>query len=228
MAKAKGYTKQTFESRADWLKARGFGGSTASAILGCNPWLTQFDLYTSFYRGSEDNGQNEAMAYGTEAEHLIRELYALDGKYLGFKVLGPGYKHAMYRRKDKPYLTATIDGSIVMDDGTKGILEIKTHDIRGRADEEQWAEGKLPQNYYVQCLHYLAVLDDMAFVELVAKLRYFDYDGEKRTLSKTEIRYYHIDRKEKQAEIDYLEKKETAFYGKLKEGEPPDVTITFD
>ena len=226
---SKNYTKQTFDSRQSWLSARGFGGSSASAILGCSPWQSKFDLYASYFRKGEAEAPNEAMAYGTEAEHLIRELHALDGRYLGWEVKGPGDRHAMYRRKDKPYLTATIDGSIKLPDGTKGILEIKTHDVRGRLDEEQWASGQLPQNYYVQCLHYLMVMGDMQFVELVAKLRYFDYDGERRTLNRQEIRYYHIDRSEKEAEIDYLEKAETKFYEEaIEKGNPPDIKIDFD
>ena len=223
----KGYSKETFASRAEWLKARGFGGSSASSILGVNPWMTAMDLYLKSVGQpiDEEKENTSAMNYGTEAERLVRAIYALDGEYLGWKVKGPGNRHAMYRRKDKPYLTATIDGQIE-EAGRKGILEIKTHDMRGRADEKQWEEGQLPQNYYVQCLHYLMVMGDMEFAVLVAKLRYFDYDGESRKLARTEFRYYRIEREEKQAEIDFLEKAETDFYeNHVAKRVPPNITI---
>ena len=228
------YRKETFSSRAEWLAARGFGGSSASAILGCNPWMSAIELYNTAVAEKkgprkEDRG-NAATEYGTKAEGLIRAIHALDGDNTGqWIVRGPGKMHSMYRRKDKPYLTATIDGSLFEPEtGEKGILEIKTHDIRGKADAEQWASGTLPQNYYVQCLHYLMVMGDMQFVQLVAKLRYFDWDGEKRTLSRTEIRYYRIERSEKEEEIAALERAETSFYeNHVRKRVPPPIKVRF-
>lgn len=157
----------------------------------------------------EDDNKNEATIYGTEAEPIIRKLFELDFPHL--KVYSPKL-YEMYRRIDKPYLTATLDGRLY-NTLTKewGILEIKTHDIRNRADDEAW-KVSLPDNYYIQCLHYLMVMNDYNFAILCAKLKFYDYfaEGGKKLL-RQEIRYYYIDRKEKLKEIEYLEKEETDF-----------------
>ena len=186
----KNYRKETFSSRAEWLSARGIGGSSASAIVGQSPWMNALGLYNSIVFSKEgereEREDSPAMRYGRDAEDLVRRVFALDGANLGkWRVVGPGRKHAMYRRKDKPWMTATVDG-LVYEDGRKGILEIKTHDIRNATDAAKWAGNELPQNYYVQVLHYLNVLNDCSFAVLVAKLRYFDYDGKERKLSRTD------------------------------------------
>lgn len=227
------YRKETFKTRSEWLSARGIGGSSASAILGVNPWQTPLGLYNSIVFSKEGEREEEkrtpALDYGSGAEGLIRRIHALDGQNLGqWRVIGPGRLHAMYRRKDKPWMTATIDGTVVEPDGRKGVLEIKTHDIRGREDRESWESNQLPQNYYVQVLHYLAVLNDYQFAVLVAKLRYFDYSSGERRLDRTEIRYYRIERLDKQAEIDLLEEKETSFWEEnVQKRVPPKVLIGF-
>ena len=84
----------------------------------------------------------------------------------------------MYRRIDKPYMTATLDGKLVeIATGRKGILEIKTREIKNREDAENWQNGKIPDNYYIQCLHYLSVLNDHEFAILVAKLNFLQVEN---------------------------------------------------
>lgn len=207
------YKRETFKSKEEWLNNRGFGGSSASAILGCNPYITIIDLYKSivFGKAKKIDETNESMQYGTRCEPLIRELFKYDfeNKY---KVHSPSH-YEMFRRKDKPYLTATLDGIITdLSSGEKGILEIKTHDIKNMKDADYWSDY-IPQNYYVQCLHYLVVMNDFSFVILCAKLRYFDYyDPNGKKILRQEIRYYRLERKELEKELNMLEKKETDFY----------------
>ena len=208
----KKYIKCHFKSKEEWLENRGFGGSSASAILNKNPYMSKLELYKKIVSNEkkEEEQSNDAMTYGTNCEQLIRKMFALD--FTNYKVHSPK-NFEMYRRIDKPFMTATLDG-ILIDKVSKekGILEIKTHDIRNKADDES-RKVKLPDNYYIQVLHYLAVMNDFAFAILCAKLRYFDYyseDGKK--LLKQEIRYYYIDRKEVEKEINYLENEETKFY----------------
>lgn len=207
------YKVEYFQTKENWLNSRGFGGSSASAILRKNPYKNLIDIYRQWNDPNyvAEDKDSECLKYGRDAEDLIRKIYALDmeNKY---KVHSPnGFE--MYRRIDKPFMTATLDGILTdIESNEKGILEIKTHDIRSKADDEMW-KTTLPDNYYIQVLHYLAVMSDYKFVVLVAKLRYFDYfnEGGKKLL-KTEFRYYYIDRNEKQKEIDYLEQAETDFY----------------
>lgn len=208
------YKKEIYKTKEEWLKNRGFGGSSASAILGVNPWMTILDLYKSIVHKKEEkhiDQSNEAMQYGTRCESLMRQLYVLDYESI-YKVHKP-YQYEMYRRIDKPYLTATPDGILTtIADGKKGIWECKTHDIKNRADDEAWANS-IPQNYFIQCLHYLVVMKDCDFVVLNAKLRYFDYynsDGKKLLYQK--IIYHVIWRSEVLDQIEYLEKMETKFW----------------
>lgn len=225
----KKYIKQDFSSKAKWLKARKFGGSSASAILDSNPYISKIDLYNTITnpKGKKNIKDNETLSYGRQCEELIRKQFTLDFK--GTYIVHDPIDYEMYIRKDKPYLTATLDGTLKETDSKrKGVLEIKTHDIRNKKDFEEW-ENKLPQNYYIQVLHYLMVLNDYKFAILVAKLRFFDYfnaDGKK--LLKTETRYYYIEKSEVQNDIDNLEKAETHFYEyNIKKRVMPKIKIKF-
>lgn len=225
------YRKEVYKSKEEWLNKRGLGGSSASAILGANPWMTSLDLYKAIVLGKKGqknvDESNEALKYGTIMEPLIRKQFAIDfaDKY---KVHSPN-KYEMYRRVDKPYLTATLDGLLTdIETGKKGIIEIKTHDIKNRKDDESW-EISIPQNYFIQCLHYLVVLNDCEFVILNAKLRYFDYfnkDGKKLLYQKTI--YHTIWRSEVIDQIEYLEKMETKFWEEnIQKRRMPSLKISF-
>lgn len=178
-----------------------------------------------------DDFQTISTIYGTNCEPLIREMVKLNFANK-FAIEDPqGY--VMYRRTDKPFMTATLDGLMTTIDTPKKekwILEIKTHDVQSGADLEEW-NGHLPQNYFIQCLHYLAVLNDTKGAYLVAKLRYVDYDtGLPRTADNgkcgEEIRYYKIEREDFKKDIAKLEQVETEFYEKhIKNKIPPEIKI---
>lgn len=219
------YKKETFENKKEWLGARGIGGSSASIILGLNPFKNKLQLYNEINFGNRDkNIANERMQYGINLEPLIRKEFSIDFKEK-YKVHTPK-NNEMYRRIDKPFLTATLDGVLTrLSDKKKGILEIKTHDIRSLADEELWKNG-LPYNYYIQVLHYLIVLNDFDFAVVVGRLRFLDY-GSKET-KKVEYVFHFIDRKEKEKDIEILEKAETDFYvNNVKNHKIPRVDIKF-
>ena len=135
----------------------------------------------------------------------------------------------MYCRLDKPWMTATLDGQLIHKISKKKfILEIKTHDIRNKKDDEMW-QVTIPVNYFIQVIHYLNVMNDYDGAILVARLRFFDYyneDGKK--LLRTETRYYYIDRKDEevQKQMIALEKVETKFWEEnVLKRVPPKTTI---
>ena len=207
------YTIETFKSRDEWLKARGLGGSSASAILGKNPHMSILELYKAIVMPNKKRleKQNENMAYGVKCEPIIRRLFAIDFKDK-YTVKAPR-NFQMYRRKDKPYMTATLDSDLI-EKGTKrlGIHEIKTHDIRSRKDEEEWKDH-LPDEYFIQVLHYFLVRNDAEFAKVTAKLNFYDYfDPEGKKLLRSEIRNYHIEREDIAKQLVYLEDKETDFW----------------
>ena len=135
----------------------------------------------------------------------------------------------MFCRYDKPWMTATLDGTLIHKISKKKfILEIKTHDIRNKKDDEMW-QVTIPVNYFIQVIHYLNVMNDYDGAILCARLRFFDYyneDGKK--LLKTETRYYYIDRKDEevQKQMIALEKVETKFWEEnVLKRIPPKTTI---
>ncbi len=209
------YLKETYRNRDAWLSNRGLGGSAASSILGLNPYMSILELYRAIVMPNENpiHDENESMRYGTQCEPLIRKIFALDHASTYRTIAPKGFE--MYRRADKTWMTATLDGKLIrLADGKKGILEIKTHDVRKKDDAANW-ENRIPDNYYVQVLHYLLVKSDADFAVLNAKLRFFDYSKEKGlTLNRTEIREYYVDRSDEQVQKDmaYLEQRETEFW----------------
>lgn len=214
------YSREIYQTREEWLTARALGGSSASAILNKNPYMTRLELLAAVIsklrnggetaiKNPRDNSTNEILQYGVQSEPLIRKEFALDFKHK--YIVRPPKKYEMYRSLSKKYLTATVDGLLV-DKETKelGILEIKTHDIRNRSDLENWT-NHLPENYYIQVLHYLLVINNASFAILVAKLRFYDFKNEERKLERTETRYYYMKRSEVESDIAFLEKAETEF-----------------
>ena len=159
----------------------------------------------------KDISNNEFVKYGKEAEEHIRALFTLAHKE--YQVIKPktieedGYIE-MLVRKDKPYMTATLDGELInLETQEQGILEIKTASISSHDKREMW-ENRVPQNYYCQLLHYFAVKEDATFAILVAELTFHGRDNSDYVLRK----YYYFDRKDIQEDIDYLEQEETKFY----------------
>ena len=201
------YGKEKYATKLEWLTNRGFGGSSASALFDANPYLSKLDIYCASVNKTkqetdDDTNQNEMTIYGTALEPIIREMVKVNlaGK---FKVQSPN-GWTMYRRKDKPFMTATLDGLLTdLSTNERWILEIKTHEVRGKEDYALW-QNTLPLNYAIQCLHYMAVLNDTKGCLLVAKLRFVDYD--KGITEKEEIRYYWLPRNDYQEKIDEVNK----------------------
>jgi predicted phage-related endonuclease len=123
----------------------------------------------------------------------------------------------MIKHKDYPFLFGTLDGELTDNEtGKKGVLEIKTTEVLSSMHKEKWND-QIPQNYYIQILHYLAVTG-YEFVVLRALIK-TEWNGKKRVT----IRDYYFDRAEVQKDIDYLVGEEVKFwneYVKTKK-EPP-------
>ena len=66
----------------DCLHARRgrIGGSDAAAVLGCNPWMTNVQLwkYKTGKAEQKDISDKEVVKYGSNAEPLLRQLFSLD------------------------------------------------------------------------------------------------------------------------------------------------------
>ena len=177
-------TRIQFDSMEEWLVNRkGIGGSDSSAILGLNPYKTNQELWMEKkgQMSPADISDKPYVKYGNDAEPLLRALFALD--YPEYKV--EYYDNNMIINKKYPWAHASLDGELMNPDGRRGILEIKTTNILQSMQWEKW-DNRIPDNYYIQVLHYLLVTE-YDFVVLKAQLKRVR-DGEVRLTTK----HYHI------------------------------------
>ena len=134
-------------SRADWLelRRRGIGGSDAATIVGLNPWSSRLELYADKKGLLPEKEDNEAMRQGRDFEDYVAQRWM---EATGKKVRREN--HILYNSL-YPWAFANVDRVVI---GEKALLECKTTSVYNKTD---FAAGKIPDTYYVQCQHYLAV-----------------------------------------------------------------------
>ena len=201
-------------SRDEWLQARGkrIGGSEASAVVGLNPYMSNTDLWSikTGRREAEDISDKPYVRYGHDAEPLLRELFKLD--FPEYKV---GYRdNNLFLNSRYPWAHASLDGWLQDPEGRTGILEIKTTEILQSMQKEKWKD-RIPDNYYLQVLHYMMVME-ADFACLKAQLKY-DYDGD----IYLQIRHYWIERQDVENDIRILSEKEEEFWHHMQNGTRP-------
>lgn len=201
-----------------WLEARsyGIGGSDASAIMGMNPYKNNIELFEekTGRRIPEDISDKPYVKYGTEAEPLIRQLFALD--YPEYKV--SHHENRILRSKKYPFLQASLDGELEDSSGRKGILEIKTTNILRSMQLEKWKD-RIPDNYYIQVLHYLLVTG-YEFAVLRAHL-VSEWGPDRRTTAK----HYFIERTEVEEDLETLLQEEKKFWEYVESGRKPPLLL---
>lgn len=196
---------KVFKDKAEWLEGRkGFiGGSDASAIVGMNPYMSNIDLW-NIKTGQvtpDDISDEPYVKYGTQAEMHLRGLFRLD--YPEYQV--EYIENNMFLNDKYPFGHASLDGWLIDQEGRKGILEIKTTNILQSMQKEKW-KNRIPDNYYIQILHYL-LITEFDFVVLVAQLK-SEFDGEVYKQTK----HYKIERAEVEEDLKYLESSERKFW----------------
>jgi putative phage-type endonuclease len=205
-------------SHENWLRVRsnGIGGSDASAIVGLNPYKNNLQLYDEKcgITTSPDISDKPYVIYGTKAEEYIRELFKLD--YPRYQV-----KHSentVLRSKQYPFMQASLDGELTDLAGRKGILEIKTSNIMHGGQWEKW-NNKIPDNYYIQVLHYLIVTGHQ-FIVLRAHL-----NSVRDTKKETLVKHYFIEREEILEDLKFLLKEEIKFWNCVKKRRKPNLVL---
>lgn len=197
--------------KEEWLEARkfGIGGSEASAIIGCNPYFSNQDLFRlKAGRMQDDDSKNiEAKEYGRKAERPLIELFKLDYPEYDVTYSSDPENYQLAQSPDYPFIIGTVDGDLFHKERKEsGILEVKTTFILQSMHKEKW-KGQLPQNYYIQCLHYLLVKPHAKYVVLKAQLK-TKYGDDIRL----DTRHYFFSREEVKADLDFLLKKELHFW----------------
>lgn len=210
--------KLVLGSREEWLQARKnhIGGSDASACVGMNPYKSNVELWEekSGLRIPEDISEKGYVIYGTRAEEYLRGLFTLD--FPEYRVFYDD--NNMFLNSDYPWLHASLDGELVDQDGRKGILEIKTTNLLQSMQKEKWKD-RIPDNYFCQVLHYLAVTG-YEFAVLKAQLK-SDWGEELRITTK----HYFIERKDVEEDIKYLVDAEKRFWNCVESGRRPDLIL---
>ena len=195
---------------------KGIGGSEISAVIGCNPYMDNITLWKikTGQIEAEDISDKDYVEYGNNAEHHLRELFKLD-----FPEYSVSYEENNSFYNDKyPFARASLDGWLEDENGRKGILEIKTTEILQSMQKEKWNK-QIPQNYYCQVLFYMAVLE-ADFAVLKAQLKTV-FNG----VPYLQTKHYPIERKDVEADIQYLMKEGEKFWQYVQSGKMPPLRL---
>lgn len=187
------------EDHEKWLEARalGIGGSDAAVIMGMNPYKSPYQLWL------EKTGQvdppdlsgNQYVYWGTKNESNIADWFQEE---TGKKVKRLG----TLRSKEYPFMLANVDRTVV---GENAGLEIKTAGVR---QYRKWKDDEIPDAYYCQCLHYMAVTGaDYWYIAVL--------------LGGNEAKWKRIERNEE--DIQHLIIAETDFWKLVETKTPPPV-----
>lgn len=137
------------QSREEWLEQRrqGIGGSDVAAVLGISKYKSPIALWlekTGMVE-SEDISDVEAVYWGTTLEDVVaREFERRTGKRVK-------RKNAMLFHPEHPFMLANVDRLVV---GEKAGMECKT---AGIYQADKWDGDEIPDAYFLQCQHYMAV-----------------------------------------------------------------------
>ena len=134
-------------SRETWLEYRrtGLGGSDAASVIGLNRWKSRYSLYADKLGLLPEVEDNERMRLGRDLEQYVAERWA---ERTGKRFRRRNY---MFRSHQWPWMLADVDREVV---GENAGLECKTTSRKPDGIED----GKVPEHYYCQCLHYMAVM----------------------------------------------------------------------
>jgi putative phage-type endonuclease len=187
----------------EWLRLRqkGIGGSDAAAIAGLNKYKSPIQVY---YEKVEDiqvePEQSEAAYFGQALEDFVAKEFA---KRTGKKIRR---RNAILQHPEYPFMLANVDRLIVGEDAG---LECKT---ASEYLKDEWVLGeKVPDQYFIQCQHYMAVTGRSKWYIAVL------IGGNK----------FHWDVIERDEEIiNYLIEIESEFWQRVVEKRPPEVDGT--
>ncbi len=145
-------TQEQIQERKNYI-----GASDAPIIMGISPWKTPYELWQQKLSLVEDNTDNFAIRRGNDLEPIARKAYI---NYTGI-ICEPKFMV----HNEIAYMSANLDGLSL--DGNIAV-EIK---CPGKKDHETAKNGEVPEKYYPQLQHQLAVLNHDV-------IHYFSYYNE--------------------------------------------------
>lgn len=131
----------------DWLELRkkGIGGSDAAAIVGLNAYITPYKLWAEKTGRLPEQEDNEATRQGRDLEDYVAKRFEEDTRKKVRK------QNKMLVHDEYDFILGNIDRQVI---GENAGLECKTTSIMNL---KKFKNGEYPDNYYVQCVHYMAV-----------------------------------------------------------------------
>ncbi len=137
------------ENQEEWLRIRkGYlTGSDVGAVCGMNPYKSAMQVYLDKINPEIAVMDNEAMRLGRDLEDYVARRFMEE---TGKKVRKT---NAMYIHDQYSFMMANIDRLVT---GERAGLECKT---ASPYQAERWKDGKIPEWYYLQCQHYMKVLE---------------------------------------------------------------------
>lgn len=185
-------------SREEWLQQRKhtIGGSDAAGIVGLSKWSSPYSVWADKTGRLPDKPDSEAMRLGRDLEEYVASRWT---EATGKKVRRC---QAMLYNPAYPFAHADVDRMVV---GENVGLECKT---TSTLDVKQFKGVDFPEQYYVQCVHYMAVTgaDRWYLAVLVFGKGFFEFTLERD-----------------QEEIDALMGAEQDFWRLVEQDTPPTV-----
>lgn len=139
-----------------WLELRttGIGGSDAGAIMGLNKYSSPLTVYLS-KKNVEGFKGNASTEWGHILEEPIRRKTAEE---LGIEIVSvPG----MYTSLEIPYMNANLDGLCHAEHqvtiGGESVEGLGGFEIKTSSHGEGFTDDEIPDSYYCQVQHYMAV-----------------------------------------------------------------------
>lgn len=180
-------TDRGSQNRASWLEERrkSIGGSDAAAIVGLSEYSSPYTVWADKTGRLPEKPDNEAMREGRDLEQYVADRWMeATGKRCRRRT-------EMLRNPMFPWAHANVDRWVV---GERAGLECKT--VKPY-DAETYKEGRYPDRFYVQCMHYMAVTgaDRWYLAVLVFGTGFYTYtinrdDDEINALMETERQFW--------------------------------------
>lgn len=131
----------------EWLEHRrkSIGGSDASAIVGLNKYASQYSVWADKMGKLPPKEDNEPMRLGRDLEEYVAQRFTeATGKKLR-------RENNILINPDFPFAHANVDRMVIGEDAG---FEAKT---TSALNTKRFKNGEYPENYYAQCVHYLAI-----------------------------------------------------------------------
>lgn len=192
------YSSWLHPNEDKWRQSRmkSIGASDAAAVMGISPWKTEAQLWDEKANGKTIDFHNADTVRGHRSESHILELYGIE---TGRKIFSG--ERIMLLSKRNLFMSCTLDGIDFTDENNPIVIEVKSV----KFSHGEWSEDKIPDYYFTQLLHQLAVT---GWDEAILLVRFTRNEGWECASE----RLYHVKREDVQDQIDKLIKKEGKFW----------------